>query len=61
MTKLFKTKLLIQVVIASLVATLSAFGIVVATTTIGSNIDTGGALTITSATALQLFLPEVWQ
>jgi len=46
MKKLFKSKLLIQVVVASMVATLATAIIVSAATTIGNNIDTGGNLTV---------------
>lgn len=51
MQKLFKTRLFFQVVMASLVATLATVGIVAATTTIGTSINTGGTLTVTSTTA----------
>jgi len=47
-----KSKLVLQVVMSSLVATLATAAIVAATTTIGANISTGGTLTVTGATAL---------
>jgi len=52
MKKIFKSKLLIQVVVASMVATLATAGIVGAATTIGSNINTAGTLTATGATTV---------
>lgn len=52
MKKLINSKLLLQVIIASMVATLATAGIVGAATTIGSNINTGGTLTATGATTI---------
>ena len=52
MTKLINSKLLLQVIVASMVATLATAGIVGAATTIGSNINTGGTLTTTGATTI---------
>jgi len=52
MKKLINSKLLLQVIIASMVATLATAGIVGAATTIGSNINTGGTLTTTGATTI---------
>jgi len=44
MKKLIKSKLFLQVIIASMVATLATAGIVGAVTTIGANIETAGTL-----------------
>jgi len=44
MKKLIKSKLFLQVIVASMVATLATVGIVGAVTTIGENINTGGTL-----------------
>ena len=52
MKKLINSKLLLQVIVASMVATLATAGIVGAATTIGSNINTGGTLTATGATTI---------
>ncbi|MFH1255427.1 MAG: hypothetical protein V1667_03090 [bacterium] len=52
MKKLFNSKLLLQVLVASMVATLATAGIVGAATTIGSNINTAGTLTATGATVI---------
>jgi len=52
MKKLIKSKLFLQVIVASMVATLATVGIVAATTTIGANISTGGTLAVTGATTL---------
>ena len=52
MKKLIKSKLLIQVIVASLVATLATAGIVIASTTIGANINTGGTLDVSGASTL---------
>lgn len=49
MKKIFKSRLLIQVVVASMVATLATAGIVGAATTIGANINTAGTLAVTGA------------
>lgn len=46
MNKFMKSKLVLQIVMASLVATLATAGIVAATT-IGTNISTGGTLSVT--------------
>ena len=52
MKKLINSKLLLQVIVASVIATLATAGIVVATTTIGTNITTGGTLEVTGASTL---------
>lgn len=52
MKKLIKSKLLIQVVVASMVATLATAGIVAAATTIGANISTTGTLGVTGLSSL---------
>jgi len=52
MKKFIKSKLVLQIAIASLVATFATAGIVGATTTIGANISTGGTLEVTGATTL---------
>jgi len=52
MKKIFKSKLFLQVIIASLFATLATAGIVGAVTTIGANISTGGTLTATATSTL---------
>lgn len=52
MKKLIKSKLFLQVIVASMVATLATAGIVGAVTTIGSNISTGGTLTATATSTL---------
>lgn len=52
MKKLINSKIVIQIVFACLVATLATAGIVAATTTIGSNINTGGTLDVTGASTL---------
>jgi hypothetical protein len=53
MKKLIKSKLFLQVIVASMVATLATAGIVAATTTtIGQNISTTGTLTVTGASTL---------
>lgn len=51
MKKLFKSKLFLQVIVASIVATLATVGIVAATTTIGTNISTG-TITATSLSGM---------
>lgn len=50
MKKLIKSKLFLQVIVASFVATLATVGIVTATSTIGANISTAGTLNIDSGT-----------
>ena len=50
MKKLINSKLLLQVIIASMVATLATAGIVGAATTIGNNITTGGTVAALEAT-----------
>lgn len=52
MKKLFNSKLFLQVMIASMIATLTTAVIVSAATTIGSNINTGGTLDVTGASTL---------
>ena len=52
MKKLINSKLLLQVIIASMVATLAMAGIVAAATTVGSNINTAGTLTTSGANTL---------
>ncbi|MDD4271553.1 MAG: hypothetical protein PHF50_01995 [Patescibacteria group bacterium] len=52
MKKLIKSKLFLQVIVASMVATLATVGIVAATTTIGANINTGGTLDVTGVSTL---------
>src|SRR3989338_10255711 len=52
MKKLIKSNLLLQVIVASLVATLATAGIVGAVTTIGSNINTAGTLDVTGLATL---------
>src|SRR3990167_7803959 len=51
MKKLIKSQLFLQVIVASMVATLATAGIVAATT-IGTNISTGGTLEVTGASTL---------
>ena len=50
MKKLINSKLLLQVIVASMVATLATAGIVGAATTIGNNITTGGTVAALEAT-----------
>jgi len=52
MKKLINSKLLLQVIVASMVATLATAGIVAAATTVGSNINTAGTLTTSGANTL---------
>ena len=52
MKKLFNSKLIWQVVVASLVATLATVGLVGAATTIGSNVTTAGTLNVTGTNTL---------
>ena len=52
MKNLIKSKLFLQVIVSSLVATLATAGIVIASTTIGTNINTGGTLDVTGASTL---------
>jgi hypothetical protein len=52
MKKLFKSKLFLQVIVASMVATLATVGIVGAVTTIGDNITTAGNLTVSGTAAI---------
>ncbi|MDO8667580.1 MAG: hypothetical protein Q7K35_00580 [bacterium] len=50
MKKLIKSKLFLQVIVASMVATLATAGIVGAVSTIGANISTAGTLNVDSGT-----------
>ncbi|MDO8592435.1 MAG: hypothetical protein Q7R92_01510 [bacterium] len=50
-----QSKLLLQIALASLIATLATAAIVSAATTIGNNISTAGNLAVTSATATSTF------
>lgn len=52
MKKFIKSKLILQIGIACLVATFATAGIVGATTTIGANISTGGTLSVTDTSTL---------
>lgn len=52
MKQLINSKLLLQVVMATMAATLVTAGIVAASTTIGTNINTGGTLDVTGASTL---------
>ncbi len=53
--KFLKTRFFIQVTMVSLLATLAAIGLVAAATTIGTDINTGGSLTVTGTTATSTF------
>ncbi len=52
MKKLIKSKLLLQVIVTTMVTTLAAVGIVMASTTIGTSINTTGTLDVTGASTL---------
>lgn len=52
MKKLIKSQLFLQVIVASMVATLATAGIVAASTTIGTNVNTGGTLDVSGVSTL---------
>ena len=52
MKKFIKSRLVLQIAIATLAATFATAGIVAAATTIGSSISTGGTLSVTGASTL---------